>query len=129
MGGSAAVQLPTPLEQLDFATPTALVFGNEARGVSASLLSACDGAFTVPLPGLSESLNVSVAAAVCCHFGRHQRAQALGLGPGCGDLAREEIDRLVASYEQRGRQHGFTAKVRCSRSQRAHCHNVDSSIE
>jgi len=125
--GGAVVRQPMPLEQLDFSVATALVFGNEARGVSATLLNACDGCFTVPLPGLSESLNVSVAAAICCHFGRHQRAQALGLSPGCGDLASEEITQLVATYEQRGRQHGFTASVRCSRSHRTLAATLDRS--
>eukprot|EP00435_Cladocopium_sp_Y103_P066816 s370_g29.t1 len=45
-----------PLDRLPFEMPTALLFGSEARGVSAAALSMCDGRFTVPLSGLSESL-------------------------------------------------------------------------
>lgn len=107
--------VPKAIDQIDFGIPTALVFGNEAHGVSAEMLTHCDGAFTVPLPGMSESLNVSVAVAICCHFGRHCRLQALGLPLGSGDLSIDEIEALANSYTQRGS--GFTASVRCQRSQ------------
>merc|ERR1712084_45053 len=90
----ASRRVPQPLEEIDFGAKTALVFGSEGHGISAAMLDSCDGAFTVPLPGLSESLNVSVAVAVCCHFGRHQRQQALALGQGNGDLDTEELNRL-----------------------------------
>eukprot|EP00434_Breviolum_minutum_P035379 symbB.v1.2.031316.t1/scaffold3623.1/size53121/2 len=43
------------LDQLPFETKTALLFGSEARGVSTEALRLCDGRFTVPLHGLSES--------------------------------------------------------------------------
>lgn len=56
--------------------PTALIFGNERLGVSTELLAVCDGTFTIPMYGLTESLNVSVAAAVALHFGRVARAAA-----------------------------------------------------
>merc|ERR1712129_544745 len=78
----------------------------------------CDGAFTVPLSGLSESLNVSVAVAVCCHFGRQRRVEALHLPRGSGDLSPVEVSALAESYLQRGREPGFTASVRSKRSKR-----------
>jgi len=53
-----------PLDRLSFAGPVALVFGNENRGVSAEALSLADVAYAIPMRGLVQSLNVSVAAAV-----------------------------------------------------------------
>ncbi|CAK9021571.1 unnamed protein product [Durusdinium trenchii] len=45
-----------PLDELCFGGKTALLFGSEARGVSTKAVESCDGCFTVPLFGLSESL-------------------------------------------------------------------------
>jgi len=42
----------------------AVVFGNEHRGVGADLIARCDGNVLVPMHGFTQSLNVSVAAAV-----------------------------------------------------------------
>lgn len=43
--------------------PVAIVFGNELEGVSDEARALADGAVVVPMLGLTESLNVSVAAA------------------------------------------------------------------
>ncbi len=51
-------------DELDFEKPIALVFGNEHRGVSDELLSYCDLTFKIPMHGMIQSLNVSVAAAI-----------------------------------------------------------------
>jgi tRNA (guanosine-2'-O-)-methyltransferase len=53
-----------PLGELSFAAPTALVFGNEHRGVSPEALALADARFAIPMRGFVQSLNVSVAAAV-----------------------------------------------------------------
>lgn len=76
-----------PLAEVDFTPPTALVFGNESRGLPAAVLAACDGAFSIPMHGLSQSLNISVAAGVALHWAAAARRQALGDG---GDLSDEE---------------------------------------
>lgn len=49
------------------ARPTAWVVGNEAHGVPPSYLAAADHAVRVPMYGRAESLNVSVAAALCLY--------------------------------------------------------------
>ncbi len=51
-------------DELDYTQPIALVFGNEHRGVSDELLNYCDLTFKIPMHGMIQSLNVSVAAAV-----------------------------------------------------------------
>ena len=50
----------------DLGSPLALVLGNEASGLPASLDHAIDTRITVPMVGRTESLNVSSAAAVLC---------------------------------------------------------------
>ena len=58
MGGEA-----TP-EDLREVPQLAVVFGNEHRGVSTEMRELADGAFSIPMRGFVESLNVSVAAAI-----------------------------------------------------------------
>lgn len=53
-----------PLYEVDFRRPTAIFVGNEAKGLPDEILEACDGRVEIPIYGLSQSLNVSVAAAV-----------------------------------------------------------------
>ena len=43
----------------------AWAFGNEARGLSAEEMCACDGLVAIPMTGRAESLNVASAAATC----------------------------------------------------------------
>lgn len=46
--------------------PLALVLGNEAAGLPEPLRASIDAQVTVPMAGMAESLNVSMAAAVLC---------------------------------------------------------------
>jgi tRNA (guanosine-2'-O-)-methyltransferase len=80
-----------PISELDFDCPTALVFGNEEGGASKAMLDVADQACIVPLPGFTESFNVSVAAAVALYHAR--RAQGFS-----GDLDATERERLTARY-------------------------------
>ena len=47
-----------------FTDKNVIVIGNEANGITDEMLSACDKTVTIPMPGKSESLNASVAAAL-----------------------------------------------------------------
>lgn len=60
----AVVQGGQPLSELDITKPLCLVFGNEQRGLSKEALAICDQQFTIPMGGMVESLNVSVAAGI-----------------------------------------------------------------
>lgn len=46
-------------------TKLALVFGNELRGISKEALALCDQKVKIPMYGFTESLNISVSAAIC----------------------------------------------------------------
>ena len=57
----------------DLARPTAIVLGNEHRGVSAEAAREADDLLYIPMMGMAESVNVSVAAAVCLFEAMRQR--------------------------------------------------------
>lgn len=54
-------------------TPTAVVLGNEHRGVSDQLRQASDILFQIPMRGMVQSLNVSVTAGICLYELTRQR--------------------------------------------------------
>ncbi len=64
------------LYDIDLATPTAFVFGNEKRGVTAEAAELSDGTVTIPMQGMVESLNISVACAVTLYEAMRQRRVA-----------------------------------------------------
>ena len=47
--------------------PLALIVGNEVSGVSPALLKRCDAVVHIPMKGIKESLNVSVAFGIATH--------------------------------------------------------------
>jgi tRNA (guanosine-2'-O-)-methyltransferase len=55
------------LEDYDFSKPTALLFGTEKEGLTPTALEMADVYMKVPMVGFTESLNISVCAAVCLH--------------------------------------------------------------
>jgi len=57
----------------DWRRRIALVFGNEASGLDASIRSRLDESVSIPMVGGAESLNVSVSAAVLCFEALRQR--------------------------------------------------------
>ncbi len=61
------------LYDLDLTKKIALVFGNEHRGVSDEAAELADGNFQIPMHGMIQSLNVSVACAVCLFEALRQR--------------------------------------------------------
>lgn len=59
--------------EADFRGPSAVLFGNEARGLSSEELSDVDALLTIPMYGRTESLNVSMSVAVICFEAARQR--------------------------------------------------------
>ena len=62
------------LFELDLTKKTALVFGNEHRGVSEEAANLADENFQIPMTGMIQSLNVSVACAVTLYEAFRQRS-------------------------------------------------------
>ena len=52
------------LDDFDITKPSALFFGTERDGLSAEILEQADGFLKIPMVGFTESLNISVSAAI-----------------------------------------------------------------
>jgi tRNA (guanosine-2'-O-)-methyltransferase len=85
----------TTLSALSFAEPVALVFGNEHRGVSEAALELADARYAIPMTGFSQSLNVSVAAAISLFRAVERREAERGRH---ADLPEAEAEALKARF-------------------------------
>ena len=81
---AAAPRGAVPFTRVDLTRPTALVFGNEAHGLSDALLGACDVAAAAPIhagpragrSGSAASLNLAATVAVFVYEAARQREAA-----------------------------------------------------
>lgn len=88
-----------PLYKLDLTGKVALVFGNEHRGVSEHVALLADRTFKIPMLGMIESLNVSVACAVTLYEALRQRLGRGDLhGPKFSD---DQFQALLDEWLQR----------------------------
>lgn len=71
------------LHELPSERPTMLLFGNEGVGLSQAAQAACDFRFRIPMVGMSESMNLSVCAALALYSVTRARREWLGAS---GDL-------------------------------------------
>lgn len=90
------------LYALDLTQPCAFVFGNESRGVSDEALRLADARLRIPMVGMVDSLNISVACAVILYEMLRQR-QAAGPPNAGGWDAAERERRLHDWLEREGR--------------------------
>ena len=84
------------LYDIDLTKPTALVFGNEHRGVSESAIAGADATVFIPMQGMVESLNISVACAVSLYEAMRQRLAAGRYDR--TELASEALDALESEW-------------------------------
>ena len=61
-----------PYHTISYAKRTMIILGNEGNGVSREIIEMCDQAITIPMYGDIESINVSIAAALCMYKVREQ---------------------------------------------------------
>ncbi|MHB8881166.1 MAG: TrmH family RNA methyltransferase [Thermodesulfovibrionales bacterium] len=69
----ASADAAVPVFETDLSAPIALVFGNEARGISDEVRATADMQLKIPMIGGAESLNVASSAAVCIYEAVRQR--------------------------------------------------------
>ncbi len=62
--------------EIDYTKPTVIIMGNERDGVSEEGLAIADQHIIIPMIGMVQSLNVSVASALIMYEAQRQRAEA-----------------------------------------------------
>jgi RNA methyltransferase, TrmH family len=73
--GSGDVDLDAELNRGNLRSPTAWIFGNEARGLPEGVRELADATVRIPIHGAAESLNLAAASAICLYSSaRAQRA-------------------------------------------------------
>lgn len=82
--------------ELDLTEKVAIVVGNEHRGISAEMAQKADKVFYIPMHGMIQSLNVSVATAVVLFEAKRQRLLK-GMYPS-KDLPEHELDKLIDEW-------------------------------
>jgi tRNA (guanosine-2'-O-)-methyltransferase len=83
----------------DYTRPSAIVLGTEKFGVSDEALAECDGEIIIPMVGMTQSLNVSVATALILYEAQRQRAAAGMYRP--QPLDREPRKSLAEFWKER----------------------------
>ncbi|KAH7665242.1 tRNA (guanosine(18)-2'-O)-methyltransferase protein [Dioscorea alata] len=87
--------------ELDWSCPTAIVVGNEHMGITDEALQLSDLHCCIPMNGMVDSFNVSVAAGILMHHAVCDRVSRLGRH---GDLTKEESQILLAEFFLRHRE-------------------------
>ena len=85
--------------EIDYTKPTLLVMGNEKEGVCAEVIAQADKVIIIPMQGMVQSLNVSVATALILYEAQRQLENA-----GCYDtpvLTLEKRDEIKAAWVYR----------------------------
>lgn len=87
------------IHNVDWTKPSAILLGNENRGVSSELLEVADVNVSIPMLGMIQSLNVSVAAAVILFEACRQRLKA-GFYPNL-DRSEEWYEDMIQDWINR----------------------------
>lgn len=92
--------------QVDYTKPTAIILGNEKAGASTQAKQLADQDIMIPMLGMVQSLNVSVASAVILYEAQRQREAAGMYDNDISSVPQQTIHRLL--FE---RGHPVLAKV------------------
>lgn len=88
----AVMDAACTIEEVPVDAPFCLLFGNEALGLSEQALAATDLRFRIPMVGMSESLNLSVSAAIAMYVTSSALRRRLG--------AQSDLDPQAALRER-----------------------------
>ncbi len=83
------------ISEVDFSTPTAIVFGNEHEGVSKEAIRFADESIIIPMYGFTQSFNISVATSITLYHAFSMRMAKFNSN---GDLYKEEKQILQAIF-------------------------------
>ncbi|NPA57879.1 MAG: tRNA (guanine-N2)-dimethyltransferase [Aquificae bacterium] len=82
--------------EVDYTVPTLIVVGNEIEGVDRQVLEYADKQIVIPMYGMAQSLNVSVATGIILYEAQRQREEK-----GMYDrptLSQEEMERIIKKW-------------------------------
>jgi tRNA (guanosine-2'-O-)-methyltransferase len=79
--------------EIDYTKPTAFLVGEEKSGISDEALALADQHVLVPMVGMVQSLNVSIASALLLYEAMRQRESA-GMYNGPSKIEKKERDRI-----------------------------------
>lgn len=94
--GTILVEDAENIYDLDLTEKVALVMGNENRGLSKEMIDACDKHVYIPMRGMIQSLNVSVATAVILYEAQRQRSLK-GMYEK-SELPKNELENLISEW-------------------------------
>lgn len=99
-------------EEIPVHEPLILLFGNEHEGVSKEALKRADATFKIPMYGMVESYNLSVAAGITLYQVTESRRKLLGC---LGDLSAKEkvFERAYGYYQTVGKEVSEKILHRC----------------
>jgi tRNA (guanosine-2'-O-)-methyltransferase len=83
------------VSEIPLTDPICIMIGNEQRGLSEAAQTACNIEYKIPMFGMSESLNLSVSAAISLFDTSSRKRQALKRN---SDLSHEQVQTLKAAY-------------------------------
>eukprot|EP00850_Spirogloea_muscicola_P001965 SM000007S20925 [mRNA] locus=s7:1084933:1086636:+ [translate_table: standard] len=83
-----------PIYDMDWTIPTAVILGNEKEGVSDKAVQLSDVRCSIPIGGMVDSFNISVAAGIILHHAARSRIAQQGFH---GDLT--EVQREILTAE------------------------------
>ncbi len=81
--------------EVDYTRPTAIILGSEKNGISGKALELADQDIIIPMVGMVQSLNVSVAGALILYEAQRQREQAGMYQRETSQLSDEIINRIL----------------------------------
>ncbi len=87
------------LYDVDMVGKVALVFGNEHRGVTQEAASSADVRFQIPMHGMVQSLNVSVACAITLYEALRQRIKSGDIGR--VKLSESEFEKTLEEWQRK----------------------------
>lgn len=70
---AAAQHTELPIQECDFTVPSAIVLGDEGKGLSAIVAKQCEITFAIPITSNFDSLNVSVSTGIALYEAMQQR--------------------------------------------------------
>lgn len=85
---------------IDWTRPSAIIVGNEHQGVSEEVLQIADNSIYIPMLGMVQSLNVSVATAVILYEACRQRL-INGQYPN-PELTQEKLSAMLERWQEKG---------------------------